>query len=906
MDESSLEKTKSFLLQAIISIGAMLIILILTSLFYTPQNKDVSGASGNSLENNIVNQNTETDYTETTQDIPQPSSGERNRRPSSSGGGGGGGGGSSSSSTPEVTGNTVPDPCTLTNNGIEICDSIDNDCDGIADQNGLCTDNFFISNGQTLTSFKKTGSKVSLDSVGPVSQSIEFYDSDIWEISLINNLQEESVIYPESFANFQVEIQDDILTMTWSNNPLISGVNVISKVDLLNEMAEFSIEIQNNNPEYAIESINYPVIHTKPIGGPNDFLSAPYGEGYLIHNANTLPAGTQTTYHPGWTQNMQYFAMYDPLTLKQFYFQTTDSLGHRKDFILKSDGSSNSFTVTHYPENNIVPGNDYISPFKARIVSRQGDWYDAAKYYKEWAINQPWTSNGKIIDSTYFSQKLKNSKLFVYLIPYDPTALYFNNFDLLLDELNRINSLLQLNNGNIISLWYGWHNNAFDSDLPDFLPPQSTVLPSISSARSQGYLIVPYTHIGLWKKDSTSYIENNVEQYITHDKSGSISEGQLGPQAQPHTFLDWGISGARNVGLEVITEITNSLSVDGIYIDLYSGLPPTLSYTQTTEHPLGGGSYWTQGKILVTQAIQSMLKLNNADRFLISESFDESLIGEMEMVNSDPYIPGTNNIIFAMPFWSTVYHEYQFTTNFGPIVPPITIENIELQKYAIAISFSFGKLLSVSNTLMSDPIRLIGDATSSNPTQPQQEFFSFVKKLADTDEARKYQRFGERLRPLPGSLEDVWTQYGISQGVLIPSNSIVPAEIRTVWLANHADIGIILTNYKNMPEQFTIDLQFDKYSLSGEYQLYKNNAGIRTLINPSVNSDMILQVTVEPNDLNLYELVKVQQPSLSPEQTQEYNPSLRTLIILLSILLIILIISLIAINKRNANNLKYN
>jgi hypothetical protein len=257
--------------------------------------------------------------------------------------------------------------------------------------------------------------------------------------------------------------------------------------------------------------------------------------------------------------------------------------------------------------------------------------------------------------------------------------------------------------------------------------------------------------------------------------------------------------------------------------------------------------------------------------------------------------------ILPIPAWQSVYHDYTMGTDLSIVQPPIQTEEWKkLVRSMQAYLFHMGNLVAYNNWGVGDYF-IIGTSTDSLITNDQLDVLNFVNVLVGSfSNTKKYQRFGERLRPLPQSGE-----YLLERNQLTISNlpSInLPNVQGSVWKANDGVIGIILTNSETISETTTIQINYEDYALAGEYILYENIAGTRTVLNPSITTDFALPVTMESNSLKLYELVPISQPQLSPQVDRIFSNALILIFSLLVILLAILIIVLKKINKNSVSN----
>ena len=190
---------------------------------------------------------------------------------------------------------------------------------------------------------------------------------------------------------------EKVLTITTLHDN--ENISVVSTIRLSEEGAKFNIDVQNNG-SMVVQSVRYPIVAAKPILGTDpadDIIVMPYFEGYQLKNPSI---SAETTYHkdleyPG-KMTLQMMALYDSEDPSSgLYFSMDDNAGYKKRFgfeRLYKEGlyEYHEFSFLHSTSESL--GNHLSIPYNVIISTFQGDWYDAADKYKQWALSQPWTA----------------------------------------------------------------------------------------------------------------------------------------------------------------------------------------------------------------------------------------------------------------------------------------------------------------------------------------------------------------------------------------------------------------------------------------------------------------------------------------------------------------------------------
>ena len=740
--------------------------------------------------------------------------------------------------------------------GNEICDNLDNDCDGLVDESNVCQQLSLISGTTSLTIANLSGESY-LKNISSNLGTINFEQTPLWELKVRDSSGTITTLKPSDFQTPIVTTLPNAegFNIKWNLINSTGNLSTIVKLKIINDVADFQIQVENNLPTKALFSVDFPKMTIKPINDKTkNILAMPLFTGTLVNPFSSVST-TLNAKNPG-DFSMQWFSLYNTQDNIQAYMQTNDGQGYLKEYTLQTFETEDKlpFKLTNYPENNILSGNDYNMPYSFQFTIINGNWYDGAKKYRTWALQQPWMSRGKLESSPAVSPVLKNAKLFTLQKPEG-----VQNYNFIRDRLLRLKNYFQLGNNELISLWYNWHSNTFDRNLPDHLPPIQGVLQSLADVHAEKIIAIPYINVGLWAIGSQSYNQNNIAQLAWRDINNNVGVSFSSTLIQPvqdHTEIDFYVDTARNIALSNILNIVRlqnqgTETFDGIYWDFWSGRTPQLDYADNHGHDRGGGNYWTQGKRTMANDVKTNLKQINNNLFFTSESLDETLIDNIEMMYTQAITIFYKGVIL-LPFWQTVYGDYIFSSDLSTGNPELNNQqNNELTKLFYSHLFHSGEIVAINNW---DALNrfVIGTQTSSQPTPEQEALLVYLKRIVDsTPHTKKYQRFGERLRPLPQSVD-----YTLEHGTIDYVND--PLEIlASVWKSNNNDIGIIVTNSGTAEAQTTIQISYLNYELSGQYILYENVAGTRTIINPSINNNFQIPVSINAESLKLYELVKI-------------------------------------------------
>ena len=248
-------------------------------------------------------------------------------------------------------------------------------------------------------------------------------------------------------------------------------------------------------PGLRMRSVVYPRIEVRMdrAGHPEagQVLSIPMLTGMLLRDPMNAISTTSLVeiHHPG-QLSMQWYSYYDQADEDSplFFFGTQDETGHHKAFKVERlfiDGERwLRFGVRHYPRDYLGDVTAYNSQLAYPVVvgELRGDWFDAARKYRSWAITTPFASAGPIKTSSEFSDLVKGAGLHgVFGVGAEVSGSTFvrfrtEDFQYLLANVQEQAQLY--GSSPCPSKIYMWHNNMWGSNFGGWFP----VRPEFASA----------------------------------------------------------------------------------------------------------------------------------------------------------------------------------------------------------------------------------------------------------------------------------------------------------------------------------------------------------------------------------------------------------------------------------------
>ena len=393
----------------------------------------------------------------------------------------------------------------------------------------------------------------------------------------------------------------------------------------------WSLEVQNSSAAYGLAETCYPIVER--VAGSR--------EADVLFPRTDL--GARLVKRMPWLQRPRGFASlgYWPMMtafLKGgggLYFASHDSSGRMKTLrILPEHGVSFTTPV----ENAGIPGRAAEGPrHEVTIAAFKGDWWEAARLYREWALTTKWTSKGRIVDRADYPRRIAEIPLWIntHAMPDEASntlaraRAVFPDFDTGLH-------------------WHLWQHSGHDVNYPEYFPAQPGTEACLAYCRSIGQEPMPYTNGRLWSTNLLSYALARDFAIAMPDGSPRVERyGTLTPPLSPicpSTAL-WDAT-LNEFSLRIL-----NLGARSLFIDQIGACPGIPCYSRNHPHPVGGGTWYFESyqRILAkTHAAYSA-----AGAFLTTEGS-----GEAWMNVVDGYLTVTQREPDDVPFYHAVYSGY--------------------------------------------------------------------------------------------------------------------------------------------------------------------------------------------------------------------------------------------------------
>ncbi|MGD9494818.1 MAG: DUF6259 domain-containing protein [Armatimonadota bacterium] len=613
-----------------------------------------------------------------------------------------------------------------------------------------------------------------------------------WELVMIDATGAEFRVDPLSRSvGGQVRIADDAMTMVWQAVEVPGGTVkvacsfgaapasdcrrgfpvVYGRIEVKNESTcqlravQFPRLALVPEPEPAAKAtLVFPRAHGRSWRNPFD---AP--RGYLVGTAE--PAG-----HTGGME-MQFGTLYDDAG-NGLYWAFYDGEGYHKRVVYdNADRGRIDLKLEHIPEDCLTPGQDYASPYPVAIAAYHGDWWDAARMYREWALQQKWCARGPIEMRADVPDWVKQADVWIRGDARRYAAQFEADFAYALQDIIGGTFGVQL---------YGWYQV---DGVPNWFAtlgwPMVEAYPEmIAQAKARGIHHTPYVNSLQTDLADPSCPEGVRGAFLLNASGDPV---RWSDEAEEYTLC-----AATDIWREMLVQACERLvregNASGVYLDQLGGQCGYPCYASDHGHPVGGGHYATDSLRAICQAIREAMGKHDPQAALSGEVQHEMLLDVTDhRLQHYNWWPGWVNL------WPAVYGDYSIdygrTLSFTQSADsegnlPSPIEFYGPTGNTFISGLAFGRIWPTGN-----PHNLI----TSPGNEEERDYFQACLNLRRA--GRKWFEFGYLQRPVTVLTEIPTVPMKDPKG----RDSAIDALLHSAWIASDGSLAFAFTNVSEEP-----------------------------------------------------------------------------------------------------------
>jgi hypothetical protein len=277
------------------------------------------------------------------------------------------------------------------------------------------------------------------------------------------------------------------------------------------------------------------------------------------------------------------------------------------------------------------------------LAPLRGDWWEAARRYRAFAMRQKWTAKGPIKDISSYPRRICEIPLWINI---------HGGPDVAEDVLSRAKKLFP--DFPVGIHWHLWQHSGHDVNYPEYFPEQPGTKECVARCRAVGQEPMPYTNGRLWTATTSGFIL--AEPHAVMNPDGARDIETYAPWTPPLAVMCPSRPEWHSVMRSFTGRVLDEIGAGSIFIDQIGAARGCPCYDPAHGHPLGGGAWWFDGYEKALAPIRAAYNAKGA--FVTTEGAGEAYVGMV-----DGFLQVVERTPEDVPFHNAVYSGY--TTYFG-------------------------------------------------------------------------------------------------------------------------------------------------------------------------------------------------------------------------------------------------
>ena len=497
----------------------------------------------------------------------------------------------------------------------------------------LLAESWTISDKSLSLTFSQGDKNIYLNKIYDIKNQKDFIKTPIdtknlWDLK-VNINGEKSFLLPQNAQDLKVSVEKSKINFTWINvkpENISKGCDIIATIEIANSNSYWHIKIVPSE-EIGLCDIGFPLINDID-GEDGDTLMYPYHAAGVPIREFSHPEGFP---NPTVTSESEFLytteiGYISPTCLafgsftkgnSSLYLSPEDKTFYNKSTHYHQLQPNHIDYAIHIHPDNYGLSKIFNQGYKFNMALVQGDWYDCAKKYRKWGIDNkaPAFTKGPIDKREDIPQWLKEN---VIWSRWNCDAVCWES---VLDYKKKIDV-------NMATHLYFWSSFPHDTNYPDWLPAQDYVVEKMPLIKEAGIKVMPYLNghlvdmaLGKTAKaygDEILVLNENGEPIGEHWSAEKGAKNQVACIQSPYY----------DIFMKSCIDTVKHLDADALYIDQIGNTFQPMCFNPKHSHPYGGGAGY----------IETYTKFLNE-------------LGEkLKEIKGVPVNFGTENVCEAVPF----------------------------------------------------------------------------------------------------------------------------------------------------------------------------------------------------------------------------------------------------------------
>lgn len=468
------------------------------------------------------------------------------------------------------------------------------------------------------------------------------------------------------------KLSDKVLELCWHDVALAGGgkTDVRATVGLsADNTLNWQLQVAELPGNLSVDKVDFPNLSCAPTAADMKKMFLTYPQAYGANKPDPFTFNKPNSglrygnVYPGGA-HMQFGYLYGE-NVPGILFHAADPVGHYKEFLWTAypENQALVFNLSQFPARRGI-SKSFKSAYPFYTVIMPGDWYDAAKYYRSWALKQPWCEIGSLAERKDLPAWLYDSHIAVRPSTL-PSFPWSSAKAAALIPLNMKNwrKLVQEVDCGGVSIWYNY--NCADS--------QDSVLSekkwmSGFNGRSENISIPgireAVAEMAAKKYYNLGYINSRI--YDASLQSDHPETRKLVPEVmldinggfQKYGKVVYDTCRASDVWRKHLLDLIRRDSLQngfaGMYLDSF-GRGQYHCFSTNHDHESGCNITSVQGQRKMAKLIRGEMRKHIPGFIISSEASIEQFVDLIDLK-----LHHHNIFTDSVPLWTAVYHDYQF------------------------------------------------------------------------------------------------------------------------------------------------------------------------------------------------------------------------------------------------------
>ena len=461
---------------------------------------------------------------------------------------------------------------------------------------------------------------------------------DLWtaEFAASGDLSKRIAVRAGEAASFEREEDGAFLRLRWRDIPLGGerGVlNAVVEIENLPDGAQrWSLAFDNRSASWALFETSFPRLNRIMRDGEGDAM-LPWKD----HGARLFRA-CRAQPEPARFDYLGHFPMVAAFFIGEtgLYVAAEDPELRLKSMVVEGEQCLRFVTPI---ENAGVPDKAAEGPrYAVTFAPLSGDWWEAARRYRAFALRQPRCAKGPMRERADFPRRACEVPLWINLhgSPDDIRSLLLRAHEIFPEFPTGVH-------------WHLWQHSGHDINYPEYFPEQPGTKEAIADCLAVGQEPMPYTNGRLWSADTLGYLA--AEPYAVMRANGTRHVEKYAPWT-PHlavmcpTQRTW-----QRVVQRFAHRVFEEIGAKSIFLDQIGAAEGVPCFDPTHGHSVGGGSWWREGYREMLEPILRDAHAHGA--YVATEGNGETAIGL-----ADAFLSVVQRTPEDVPFYHAVYSGY--------------------------------------------------------------------------------------------------------------------------------------------------------------------------------------------------------------------------------------------------------